>query len=709
MADEAFGVTLRADFAQFEKALLKAQNQTDAKLNAIENKFTRSQRTVKAEAAAMGGVFSDLRTFASGAASELPVLGAGMGSVGIVAGGAAIGVAALVASLRGVEESSKWAADLTDAAERIGVTAEALQELRYVADETGVPLDQLDKSIEALNGTLGAFKTGIGAGRVTPVFEAMGLTQADLASVENARDLLPILADRLGQVQDRAEQVQLARKLGIEPLLPLLRQGSEGIRSLADEGRDLGLVLSNDVVKGLDETDRALEKNRQQIHANVTSLKASLAPFWIWVTQQAANAARAINRVVQQRYGIGDDRRPLEQLQRDQDAYARRVAEDRAKNGGRLSGNGQNLQRWLNRTTQEILRRRQGEAPAPSAANGGFELNLPPPSAPTVRAPRSGGGGTMRADNSVANEARQELSRDRRFADQLSDAQESALRAQSALATTAQQRASIAIMLLDSDRQQRRIELDRMVADGDLTQARREQLEAAERGVWIAREANISAALDQEELATARDQLKEALARDAAANEAARRVAQDARDNFKYEFVDGMRSALDGEIGGYFEDLADRFSRRLLGNLADDLYSLFSETMKGQKGGIGGFLSSALKSIPGFAAGTNSAPGGLAYVHQGEVLANLQKGTSVIPAHAVRTMGLLSGGGPKLQAVGAPSGGPVQISISLSGANGDAAVAAIAEAAARRGTEAAIAQSRLDQAEATAARRYRLK
>ena len=180
-AAEAMAVTLRADFGQFEKALLKAQNQTDAKLNSIEKKFARSNAKVKGEARGMGSVFGDLQRQIGAAGGGLPGLGSGMGAVGIAGGVAAVGVGALVASLRGVQTAAKFADDLAATANRIGVTAEALQELRFAADETDVPVANLEKGLEALNGTLGAFKTGIGAGRITPVFEALGLTQADLA------------------------------------------------------------------------------------------------------------------------------------------------------------------------------------------------------------------------------------------------------------------------------------------------------------------------------------------------------------------------------------------------------------------------------------------------------------------------------------------------------------------------------------------------
>lgn len=60
-------------------------------------------------------------------------------------------------------------------------------------------------------------------------------------------------------------------------------------------------------------------------------------------------------------------------------------------------------------------------------------------------------------------------------------------------------------------------------------------------------------------------------------------------------------------------------------------------------GAGGGALSSIIKGvIPGLASGVENFGGGLAYVHKGEVLANLPKGTDVIPADKA---GGIGGGG----------------------------------------------------------------
>nr|WP_314431408.1 hypothetical protein [uncultured Brevundimonas sp.] len=134
-----------------------------------------------------------------------------------------------------------------------------------------------------------------------------------------------------------------------------------------------------------------------------------------------------------------------------------------------------------------------------------------------------------------------------------------------------------------------------------------------------------------------------------------------------------------------------KFRDAAFDNLEDLLATLFSGvTGQGGAGGqsIGSIIGSALRNmIPGFSAGTRSAPGGLSYVHKGEVLTNLPKGTSVIPAHAVRAMGALAGR-TRVEAVGRASISPT-LRIDLTGANGDETIRRIAGDAAR----AAYAQS----------------
>lgn len=242
--------------------------------------------------------------------------------------------------------------------------------------------------------------------------------------------------------------------------------------------------------------------------------------------------------------------------------------------------------------------------------------------------------------------------------------------------------------------------VDRLSMEAQLASLRGDERgrEAKERELWIEERIN--------DLLRLRPSLTRGEARTTAEGEANAIDEATTRGRFVDMVVDA---------GTNFEQLTRRagegFKQKALEGFGNILFDLVQRAFAAMPNGGGtNFIKSLLDGIPGFATGTASAPGGLAYVHQGEVLTNLKAGTQVIPAHAVRALGALGdsqrGVVPGVASSGA---GSLRVSVDVTGANGDAAVAAIAQAAARRGTEEAIAQSRADQAQATLARKYRLK
>jgi hypothetical protein len=112
----------------------------------------------------------------------------------------------------------------------------------------------------------------------------------------------------------------------------------------------------------------------------------------------------------------------------------------------------------------------------------------------------------------------------------------------------------------------------------------------------------------------------------------------------------GIINAEQVSINGQTLDIkeaADLFGRAAQGGYAGDLAKRELET-KAELSLVGsvvaGGLNEALKiamsnltgRLPSFARGVENFSGGLAYVHQGEVLANLPRGTDVIPKNVLR-------------------------------------------------------------------------
>lgn len=260
--------------------------------------------------------------------------------------------------------------------------------------------------------------------------------------------------------------------------------------------------------------------------------------------------------------------------------------------------------------------------------------------------------------------------------------------------------------------------MDRLAMEAQLASLRgdRRATEAAERELWIAERIN--------ELLRLRPELNAAAARGVAEGEVQAIDDATTQGRFRDLVVEAGR-----DFGSLTERAGDAFKQKALEGLADGLFSLINAAFGGRGAGV---VKSLLDYLPGFDSGGYTGPGPrlqpAGVVHAGEVVWSQRDvarhgGPAVVEALRRGLKGYADGGvvaAPALNAVNramdsanrvrsAFGVGALSVSVDVSGANGDAAVAAIAEAAARRGTEAAIAQSRADQAQANAARRYRLK
>lgn len=254
----ALRVDLAMDSANFEAGAAKARQTSGA---------------LKSE---LGGLSSAFAPLAAGAA-----LGAGA-------------LAAFSAGMRNAAATAQFADDLVAMADRIGVSAEALQALRHAAEVNDIPMAELDDGLKALNGTLGALQSRIGDGKIRKAFEALGIPQSTIANLQDASDLLPILADRISQVGTHAERVQIARKLGIESLLPLLMQGSKGIAELVEQARSLNLVMDEGVARRMADLNEEMRVADQRSAAASHRLSAEFVPVLVAIKEAAADAASAL-------------------------------------------------------------------------------------------------------------------------------------------------------------------------------------------------------------------------------------------------------------------------------------------------------------------------------------------------------------------------------------------------------------------------------
>jgi hypothetical protein len=444
---ERLSVVWDARFDKFEEKLNRVIRSTHGAASKIEKRLDATNDNIARKfGRGLGGA---LNTELQGIAQRAgPAAGAleGFGAAGLAAA-AALG-ALTVAAGRAIEAMA-FGDELQASADKLQITAEALQELQFAAEETDVPLESLQQGLERLNGSIGAFKTGIGGKRVSSAFEALGITKESLKDVENGAELLPILADRLGQVSDTASQVQIAKKLGIEDLLPLLRSGSDGLAEMSARARELGLVISNETVKALADADRQMELATRQIQSSLRVAFAGLA------TDIAGVVTALANFLVQ-----------LRQSQEGWAVFARTVGRGlklaNVVTGGGLVQAGLDVAKGRAGGRQRVADIKDAlSKPLPKQdVASGFELDLP----------SSGGGGKAKKAKEVRDttlQRQQEI--DRAFR----DVERDLLNAWQSLLVEADNRAELQRQLLALEIEGRNAELDRqkreILADKGLT------------------------------------------------------------------------------------------------------------------------------------------------------------------------------------------------------------------------------------------------
>jgi len=141
---------------------------------------------------------------------------------------------------------------LDDMSKKFGVTGAELSELQYVAKMSGVEVEGLGKAFKFLNKS--SAESEDASSKQAAAFSALGISLEDVKS-KSPKEMFDILADKFSELKDGANKTQLALALfgrsGAD-LLPVLSQGSKGLRAMREEGAKLGATLTDEEIMKLD-------------------------------------------------------------------------------------------------------------------------------------------------------------------------------------------------------------------------------------------------------------------------------------------------------------------------------------------------------------------------------------------------------------------------------------------------------------------------
>lgn len=187
---------------------------------------------------------------------------------------------AVVGLMKMADSSAKLANDLDLASRSTGLGVEALQEWRFAAEQSGVSADTFTNLLTSLQRRLGSAANG--NKNYAAAFAELGVEIRDTSgNIRNLGDVLNDVATGMSRVENETDRVRLATTImnrsGAQ-LTAFFAQGSEAIREMRHEARELGFVISGDAVMSLVEYSNEIQNVRRQFDTTKVEISAAFLP-----------------------------------------------------------------------------------------------------------------------------------------------------------------------------------------------------------------------------------------------------------------------------------------------------------------------------------------------------------------------------------------------------------------------------------------------
>jgi len=194
----------------------------------------------------------------------------------------------------GLSKALEEIGDIGKTAQKIGLTAEALSQLQYAANRSGVASETFATSIKKLSVNLqDVLKNG--SSEAATAIKVLGVSVTDThGKLKSTADILPDIADKFASYKDSANKTAIAVALfgrnGSE-LIPFLNKGSEGIERLRDKADELGYTVNDSTIKAVKELNKHLRDISDRSDGWYRQLVSDLAPALLDVVKTTESFA----------------------------------------------------------------------------------------------------------------------------------------------------------------------------------------------------------------------------------------------------------------------------------------------------------------------------------------------------------------------------------------------------------------------------------
>lgn len=179
-------------------------------------------------------------------------------------------------------------------AARVGVNAQALQELEFVAGRAGVAVGSFRDGLSRFARNVDDAAQGLGEGK--RAFDQLGISvrNAD-GSIKSSEELMAEVSDQMSKLPDQASRVAVAMRVfgraGMS-MVNMLQNGSEEIAGIRAEFRELGASLTDEELKASEDyRDALLGMQKAMLGLKMAIVRAVLPAIQMavtWVTRGVA-------------------------------------------------------------------------------------------------------------------------------------------------------------------------------------------------------------------------------------------------------------------------------------------------------------------------------------------------------------------------------------------------------------------------------------
>ena len=210
-----------------------------------------------------------------------------LGGVGKAGKIAAIGIGAI--AVVGIGVGIKLAKDFLVAGDalhkmnlRTGISVEELQKMRFAAEQSGSSLEVFEKGLQTFNKGLADAATK-GTGPVADGLELVGLGLKDLQGLA-PEEQFKVMADAIAAIEDPTLAAAASQKLfggAGRDLLPLLKEGADGINKLGAQAEAAGNIMSSETAAAAAKFNDEMNLLKQQLGSLAQRGFQKLIPYML--------------------------------------------------------------------------------------------------------------------------------------------------------------------------------------------------------------------------------------------------------------------------------------------------------------------------------------------------------------------------------------------------------------------------------------------